>query len=380
MNTILNEKNHSTGKKLGLIDCDVHPYMQTPDELAPYMDEALQKRFNLGDFKNSLKGVNMYIDEFKPSIARYENPGALKGIRLDAITPSGGSPGSDVNFLGKDLLDRDQTECAILNAGGGVMAAYHNVDLAAGYNSAYNDWLYNEWVKKDKRLRMTMMVTPLDPISSVKEIERIGKRKEIVGINLQSINIPLGKRHFDPIYEIAQEYGLPIVLHPDAEGSGEYAPTQAVGPASTYMEFHSSLALVAQRQIMSLVCEGTLVKFPKLKFVFIEYGFSWMPSVMWRLDKNWKGLREEIPWIKELPSNYIKRNIRLGTQPSEEPFKRTHLLDIIEMANAEDMLLYCSDYPHWDGDPSDKVFSQFPEKMKNKIFHENAKETFNLGI
>jgi uncharacterized protein len=378
MSILLSEKDSFAKQKHGLIDCDVHPYMQTPNELAPYMDEALQKRFNIGRFQNRLKGINMYIDEFKPSIAKYENPGVLKGIRLDALPPSGGSPGSDRGFLTKDLLDRDKTTHAILNAGGGVMAAYHNVDLAAGYNTAYNDWLYHEWVKKDPRFKMTMMVTPLDTQLAVKEIERIGKRKEIVGINLQSVNIPLGKRHFDPIYEIAEEYGLPIVLHPDAEGTYDYAPDQAVGPASTYMEWHSSLALVAQRQIISMVCEGTFVKFPKLKFAFIEYGFSWLPSVMWRLDKNWKGLREEIPWVKEHPSDYIRRNVRLGTQPSEEPFKPTHLLEIIEMAKAEDMLLYCSDYPHWDGDPCDKVFSHFPGELKNKIFYDNAKETFNL--
>jgi predicted TIM-barrel fold metal-dependent hydrolase len=225
---------------------------------------------------------------------------------------------------------------------------------------------------------MTILVTPLDPNLAIKEIERVGKREGCVGINLQNINIPLGKRHFYPIYEIAEKYNLPIVLHPDAEGSGEYSPSQAVGPASTYIEWHSSLSLVAQRQFMSLVFEGVFERFPKLKVVFIEYGFSWLPSVMWRMDKNWKGLREEVPWVKKLPSEYVRNNIRLGTQPSEEPFHPKDLIEIIRMAKAEDMLLYSSDYPHWDGDPVDKVFKHFPQDMKNKIFYQNAKDTFHL--
>ncbi|MDQ0970306.1 putative TIM-barrel fold metal-dependent hydrolase [Neobacillus niacini] len=361
-----------------LIDSDVHPYIVSLNELVPYMDESLQRRMRLGRFQQSHNVKNNYYREFKIPSSHYENIGPLQGMRLDAVPPSGNLPGSDQEYLRSDLLDRTNTTFAILNAGHGTMSAHHNVDLAAEYNSAYNDWLYHEWIIKDKRFKMTILVTPLDPNLAIKEIERVGKREGCVGINLQNINIPLGKRHFYPIYEIAEKYNLPIVLHPDAEGSGEYSPSQAVGPASTYIEWHSSLSLVAQRQIMSLVFEGVFERFPKLKVVFIEYGFSWLPSVMWRMDKNWKGLREEVPWVKKLPSEYVRNNIRLGTQPSEEPFHPKDLIEIIRMAKAEDMLLYSSDYPHWDGDPIDKVFKHFPQDMKNKIFYQNAKDTFHL--
>lgn len=362
-------------KRRGIIDADIHPYLSSLNELIPYTNLSLQRRMNFGKFEKSLL-KNMNAGSFDFPKSRYANPHHV--LRLDAITPGGGVPGSDAEFVKTDLLDRYGIAYGILNVGHGSMSAYHNVDMCAEYSIACNDWLYDKWVTADSRYRMTMVVTPLDPQYTVKEIERIGKKPGIVGINLQNVNIPLGKRHFWSIYELAEEYGLPIVLHPDTEGTAEYAPAQSVGPASTYIEWHASLSLVAQRQIMSLVYEGVFEKFPKLTFAFIEYGFAWLPSVMWRLDKNWKALRDEAPWLKMLPSEYIRRNVRLGTQPMEEPFRPKDLVALIQMAGAEDMLMFASDYPHWDGDVTDRVFLGFPEELKHKIFCENAKLTYHL--
>lgn len=378
MSLVKQDKTHNLESKkrlTGLIDCDVHPYLNSLEELVPYLSTAAQKRLNVGRFKNvQLQNQNNGAFEFPKG--RYGNPGHV--LRLDATTPNGGVPGSDSEFLAKDLFDRYNTSFGILNIGHGTMGAYHDVDLAVEYTRACNDWLYETWVKSDERFKMTMEVTPLDIQRSVQEIMRIGKKQGIVGINLRCINIPFGKRHFWPIYEIAENFGLPIVLHPDAENTAEYAPSQMIGPASTYIEWHSTLSLVAQRQIASLIFEGVFEKFPKLNFAFIEYGFAWLPHLMWRFDKNWKGLREEVPWLKMLPSEYIRRNIRIGTQPIEEPFHQNHLLELIQMVKAEEMLLFCSDYPHWDGDLSNRIFLHFPEEIKRKIFFENAKATFGI--
>ncbi|TDK58747.1 amidohydrolase [Bacillus salipaludis] len=378
METIVTGKKRNEDFKnsdVSLIDCDVHPFLTSLDELVPYLDEAYHKQLNIGRFRNDLlKDQNNGGFEFPKG--RYSNPGHV--LRIDAFTPSGGVPGTDPKFLARDLFDRYNTTFGILNIGHGTMGAHHNVTLAAEYTRAANDWLYDSWVKSDPRYKMTMEVIPLDPQLSVKEIERIGKKPGIVGINLRVVNIPFGKRHFWPIYEIAEEYGLPILVHPDAENTSEYSASQAIGPASTYIEWHSTLPIIAMRQIPSLVFEGVFEKFPKLKFAFIEYGFAWLPHLMWRLDKNWKGLRQEVPWLKMPPSEYIRRNIRLGTQPIEEPYKPNHLLEMIQMVNAEEMLLFCSDYPHWDGDNLNRIFLRFPDELKRKIYFENALQTFRF--
>jgi uncharacterized protein len=375
MLTSIKKKQADINKDVSLIDCDVHCFLGSLDELIPYSDEWLHKMMNFGKFGNHFL-KNQTAGAFDFPKTRYHNPNHV--LRLDATTPDGGVPGSDPVFLAKDLFDRFNTTYGILNVGHGTMSSYHNVDVQIAYSSACNDWLIDKWGNTDDRYKIDIVVPTIDTEGTVKEIERVGKNPAVGGINLQNINIPLGKRHFWPIYEIAEQYGLPIVLHPDSEGSGEYAPAQFIGPASTYMEWHTSLSLVAQRQIMSLVCEGVFERFPNLKVVFVEYGFAWMPHLMWRLDKDWKALRDEIPWVKMLPSEYIRRNIRLATQPFEEAFRPKDILSIIEMIKAEDMLVFSSDYPHWDGEYSTEIFSHFPEDLKKKIFYENALNTYRF--
>ena len=368
--------NETAKTQTGLIDCDVHPFLSDFNELIPYLDESIQKIMGLGKFsKGALSKQNGGSFLFPSSV--YPNP-LTSPLRADAFPPNGDLPGTDPEFLTKDLFDRCDTTYGILNAGHGTMAAYHNIEVASKYTSAVNDWMYDKWIKSDPRFRMTMEITPLDPELSVREIRRIGNRPEIVGINMHCINIPMGKRHFWPIYEVAEEYGLPIVLHPDTEGTGDYAASLGVGPASTYMEWHTALGLVAQRNVISLVAEGVFERFPNLKVVFIEYGFSWVAPLMWRMDKNWKGLRQEVPWIKRLPSEYIRKNIRIGTQPIEEPDRPKDLVSLIQMINAEDMLVFCSDYPHWDGDDFNRAFLHFPKELKQKVMYDNPKETFGL--
>jgi predicted TIM-barrel fold metal-dependent hydrolase len=67
---------------------------------------------------------------------------------------------------------------------------------------------------------------------------------------------------------------------------------------------------------------------------------------MWRLDKNYKGLRSSVPWLKRLPSEYIRSNCMFSTQPIEEPADPKDLLSIFDMVDAENILMFSSDYPH----------------------------------
>jgi uncharacterized protein len=127
-----------------------------------------------------------------------------------------------------------------------------------------------------------------------------------------------------------------------------------------------------------MVIKGVFVEFSDLRYVMIEGGFGWVPHLMWRLDKNWKGLKDQAPWLERPPSEYIREHVRFTTQPIEEPEKSDHLLQIFEMMHAEETMLFSSDYPHWDGDSPNYGLPKMTDSLERNIYYKNAKEIYGL--
>ncbi|MCY4112159.1 MAG: amidohydrolase family protein, partial [Chloroflexi bacterium] len=140
-----------------------------------------------------------------------------------------------------------------------------------------------------------------------------------------------------------------------------------------YIEDHTGMPQAFEAQVLSLVAEGVFESFPDLRVALVEGGFAWLPALMWRFDKNYKGLRDEVPWLKKLPSEYIREHFRATTQPMEEPDDPRHLLQIMDMIGRDDFLMFATDYPHWDFDAPDRaVPSIVPDDVREGIMSGNA--------
>ena len=119
-------------------------------------------------------------------------------------------------------------------------------------------------------------------------------------------------------------------------------------------------------------------RLPELKIVMIEAGFGWMPALGWRLDKNWKRMKDEVPHLKRAPSEYLREHIWVSTQPMEEPETPEHLIDIMEWIGW-DKIMFASDYPHWDfDDPFTALPPSLSEARRNQIYSGNAKAVYRL--
>jgi len=343
-----------------IIDLDIH---QTTDHkaLLARMPKALATR-----------GVML------PGRMGYGNPHGVN--RRDARTPEGGEACSDPAYTIEHHFKPNNIRYGLLHPAGlmgiGVSADYR---YAAALCTAYNDLLLDTWLAHDECYIGSVLVAANWPEAAAREIRRIGPNPRFREIIMTSASeAPLGQVRYWPIYEAACEVGLPVAVHPGAEGTGISHPTYAGWPSS-YFEWHTSLSQNYMCQLTSLVLEGVFQEFPQLQFVAIEGGIAWLPHLMWRLDKNWKALRETTPWLDEPPSAIIKRHVKLTTQPVEEPEKPEHLAQIFDMIDAPQTLMFSSDYPHWDGD--DPLFvlpRNLPFADRRRIFYDNAATLYGL--
>ena len=359
-----------------LVDCDVHPIMKGGlGELRPYLSRAAQRRLGL-DERRSLTVPGHREAVSIPRNMLYVNQAGV--LRDDARAPDGSAPGADPAFTAEQLLDANGISRAVL-IGGEVLGlgAMPDPDCAAMIASAYNDWLADTWLGADHRYRGNLVVGAQDPQLAAKEILRAGSDERFVAVLLPLTDILMGQRHYYPIYEAAAEVGLPITVHPNSgEGIFRTSPPLAGGTPTYYVEWHAGLTQVFQANVISLICHGVFERFPDLKVVLTEGGLGWIPDVLWRLDKNVKGLRDEVPWVRRLPSEYLVDHVRFTTQPLPEPARRHHLHVLCEIVHAERTLMFSSDYPHWDFDDPRHALTALPVGIRQRVRADNACETY----
>jgi predicted TIM-barrel fold metal-dependent hydrolase len=362
MDNAIMRENFRNQTRTGVIDCDVHNAVPSIQALFPYLDDHWR------DYVMEHNVKSLEPNDYPP--------GSPLSVRPGWEPPSGNPPGSDLGLLRRQVLDPWDVQYAVLNCLYGIQMI-HNEDLAVAMARAVNDWQRAEWLNKEPRLRASIVVPAQNPEQAAEEIQRLGRHPGFVQVLFMvRSEKPYGKRYYWPIYEAAEQYGLAIGIH--AGGVTGY-PTMPVGWPSHYLEDYVSHSQAFQTQIVSLVSEGVFKKFPNLRVVMMESGFTWMPSLMWRFDKNWKGLRREVPWVDRLPSEVIREHIRLTIQPVDEPPNPDYLFQIIEQLGSDNMLLFSTDYPHWHFDQrEDALPVRLSSHLEKKIFSENARDVYRF--
>jgi uncharacterized protein len=342
-----------------LIDTDIHEKLYSKMDLLPYLDDYWQHYFNTYVFN---KGP------FVPEAVPYGIP---KTVRDEWIL-SDGSAATSLNVLRDQLLDGEGVTTGILCGFMHPSAMQGNFELARTIASAYNDWQIDQWLDQEPRLRGSIHVVAHDPIAAVEEIDRVASNRQLVQVFLPNVtNRQYGDKQYWPIYDACVRHGLALTLH----HSG--ASQTLFGYPNYFIEWHTLAAPFAGvSQLMSLIANGVFDRFPDLKVVLLETGVAWLPWFMWRADEHYQSLRMDVPWVKRRPSDIIRDQVRIATQPlGDVPAK--DFLRIVEMAEAQDVFVFATDYPHWDADSADRVLPRtLPDDLLSKIRFENALSTY----
>ena len=355
----------------GIIDCDVHPTLANGiAQLYPYMPNSWRERFVRKRARTAAAGLNL----------RFAHPNGYI-VREDAATDTGAPAGSDPHYMIKDLLEGNGIEIAVLNSlqAGALCAVHANADESIVIAQAANDYFLDQWTTVDRRLTYAMVAPSQDPAAAAVEIRRIGAQRQVVAVAVPQIAILLGNRYWWPILDAAQEMDLPLLLHvTGADGIYAGAPMPAGGQPDTYIERYVTLSQAAEANLNSLILNGAFERFPRLRVLFVEYGLIWPIGLLLRMDRLWRGLRHEVPWVKKSPIDYIADHVWFTTQPLEEPRDPQDLNRLMTMVGM-DNICFSTDYPHWDNDMPMMSLRTLAASDRDRIMRRNARNVLRLA-
>jgi len=335
---------------IGAIDCDVHCAPASFEALFPYLSDYWRQ----------------YVSE--------------AGVRLNGLAfayPSGvaGSVPSSYHALADAVLTQPGDEVVVVNCLTGF-ETHRNPYFSAAVASALNDWMLEQILAHDYRLRASLVVSPVSTDDAVSEIERVGDDPRFVQVLLPvRADLPWGHKNNHALFAAASARGLQIGLH--AWGRAGKAATPS-GFTTTYLEDYVGNQPIAQAQVLSFVSEGVFERFPELRVVVAECGFAWLAPLLWRFDKDWKGVWREVPWVKRRPSEYVREHFRFTTAPAHVPSDAAVLDQLLEMMGGAGMLVYASDYPHQHGDGLPALLDRLSEQERRSVLWDTAAELYQL--
>jgi predicted TIM-barrel fold metal-dependent hydrolase len=347
-----------------IIDVDLHHRWSSEQALIDYLEPEWQSVVD-----RSVSSVHL-----EPPALFHHTRGSNK--RVDAHHEDG-PPGSSYAVTCAQWLDVYPVERAVLTFDIGSVSVIPNPFLASALCRAANDWSLDHWIEQpaDQRLYGSLLVPTQIPADGVREIERMGPHGRIVEALMvgNGLGKPLGHPLYHPIYAAAAEHGLPIAIHNGGDLWNTGSQYLAAGMPGTRFEFHSAAPQSTMGHLASFITHGVFEKFPTLKLMIVEIGVAWVPWFLWKMDAQYATLRRESPWVKRLPSEYFREHVRLSTQPLEISPDKNQLIELLEAAGGlEDILVFASDYPHWDTDDPSYVERQLPRSWLSKVFYENG--------
>ncbi|MFJ9565150.1 amidohydrolase family protein [Streptomyces fuscichromogenes] len=359
----------------GVFDAAVHPRMLGGRQIYDYLKEPYK-----GLVYNS---PNRFFHPTPTGIAPYGE--WLEQSRPDGeiVTTAAGphtaqEPGS-VPARTTGYLRENGVRQAILNPM--LRGLQPAADQGSAICAAYNDWIASTWLQEsteDLGYLGTIRVNPMDPEGAVREIERWAGHPRMVqvGVPLEAHH-PYGQRYYIPVWEAAVAKGLPVAIKAEGGVGVEYFPTMT-GLPRTHIEFS---ALHRDRfffHLASFIAEGMFDRFPGLRILFADGGFDMLTPAMWRMDMDWPITRTEVPWVKQLPSDYLRAHVRFVTNRLEGPpdSEPEIVAEWARRTDAAHLLVYGSGYPVWSSVRPEQVLTALSDEDRERILRGNALELY----
>ena len=277
-------------------------------------------------------------------------------------------------------MDRGGMETAVLF--GSSMAFNISLiwepDVAVAVSRAYNQFVYEEFLKKSPRLRGVAILPLQDLGEAVKELRRAVTELGMVGAMLPAFghHPPLGRRDYFPLYQEAQRLDTMLAIHGGTQG----IHTMGADAFQKFIEVHTyCFPAGLMLQMTSMMFSGIPELFPDLRLGWMEAGCGWVPYWLQRMDEEYE-MRGKVdaPVLKRPPSEYVRDGRWYFHTESGE-----RMLPHVISEVGEGQITYASDFPHWDSSYPESIDAilardDLTTEVKRKILGENARVLYGL--
>ncbi len=353
-----------------IVDTDFH-LTERQEDIVPYLDDPFGKLLDRGDETEDYG----YLSRVYPA---HGMVGPVTVGKSDNPTVRS----SEAVHRGRDLIGWDKALATPTQ--NLYLGAVHHDDLAAALANAYNDWLLDEIVDTDEGVYGAALVAPQKPHEAAEEVDDRADESGIAGVMLPSgsVHPTLGDESYYPLYDACERAGLPLMMHNAAGCMMTRFPTQWQAMDRQLPVHVTAHNMMHQTNLADMLTRGVPVRFPDLDFVIQEAGLGWYPYFMRRMDHDYKGSKWDAPVLEKQPSEYLRDQFYITSQPVEGADDPQYLNAITRLFGGENNLMFSSDYPHFDFDNTDALMkilrSEFDGDEIRNIYGETAETVYDF--
>ncbi|MGG1659899.1 amidohydrolase family protein [Brevibacillus sp. NRS-1366] len=352
-----------------IVDADCH-YMGTPmNVIAEYVEEPYRSRLRV----HSNGSKHIYVDLGDRTMA-----GRMKSIPLFVKNkqPEGEMMPKEIYPLLKSSMKMAIDYNIVFPTDLLTLGVHPDSEIEVAIAFGFARWMTEEVLPQNDAIK-TMLYLPFsNPEACVKIVKEFGGKRGVVGFLVTSLRYqPVHHNSYMPLYKLLEDMGQPLAFHTVSHWMER--PFQQL---NRFLSAHAlGFPLYNMIQATNLIINGIPERFPDLKFIFIEAGVSWIPFLMMRLDTDYLYRQSDAPFLTKKPSEYMK-NFYFTSQPLEYTDNVNMMKEIFSMFDAENQLLYASDYPHQDFDTPASIYDLpfLSQSAKRKILGGNALKFFNI--
>jgi predicted TIM-barrel fold metal-dependent hydrolase len=333
-----------------LVDCCRFAGVQRFEDLFPYMAGGWRHHFDRYEWTGAVELASNHIrvsDKF-----RHERP--------DPYVP----------------LDDPARKWIVLPHQGLTVNGWSDLIAAGVFVDALNDYALEHWTSTSSSV--AIVANPHNPAVAAERILKLATNPGVAAVALPLTSTMLGSVNWDPIYRACTDTGLPLVIHfSGLEGAYAGAPVLAGAPHTNPLSRHILMPQLAESNLASLVFEGAFYRFPDLRVLFVGFGFKWLPSLIRRMDQEWRNFRSDIPWVKDKPSIKVLSNIWASTYPVGEAVHPEHWIgEFSEQVLGR--IVFASNAP-FDSDAFNDVVTTLGSQWEQRLI-DNGAGFLRIGV